>query len=225
MVHCFSAFSSCLLTLLLVCLQVPSIIKVEATAVHVPKHYHGKKMNFCVSCRGGAGEVASSKAFRRFAEDSRMPSLFLPEESLYERYAACLAATEGLRRIRDRDLAEEEARQRQLKKRQASNNSSNNLSTSLSSRRRDVMSDRVHEIESQYVKNSERVLRALGLSVHRFNELGKEVSEDPMLRERVSVCQAALHATSNYLVASVSPDLIEKCARAWTDQNYPLSFR
>ena len=33
-----------------------------------------------------------------------MPSLFESEEAIYDRYAACLAATEGLRRIRNRQI-------------------------------------------------------------------------------------------------------------------------
>lgn len=109
----------------------------------------------------GGGGGATSNIFRRTQPDEgRMPSLFVPEESVYDRYAACLAATEGLRRIRDRDLADE-----------ANVHGFGN--------------DGERQINSQYVQNSERVLRALGMTVNQFNDLGRQITQDEKLRERV----------------------------------------
>lgn len=92
-----------------------------------------------------------------------MPSLFTQEEETYDRYAACLAATEGLRRLRDRDMTEEVEGigdpEEVAKKRK--------------------------QIAVQYVQNSGKVLRALGMSVGKFNELGKEISRDSKLKEKV----------------------------------------
>jgi Domain of unknown function (DUF4168) len=101
-----------------------------------------------------------------------MPSLFPLEETLFDRYAACLAATEGLRRIRDRDLAEEV----NLRGFGASSTSGSGSS----------IYDAERQISLQYVQNSERVLRALGMSVNQFNDLGKQITQDEKLREKVS---------------------------------------
>jgi len=162
---------------------------VEGTAVHVPSsancNHNGKYKQlerttnrlhhgtaFLDRPRGGAagasvGEV-STKTIRRYADDSRMPSLFLPEESLYDRYAACLAATEGLRRIRDRDLADEATRDHGFRR-----DPDNDLT------------DVEKEITAQYVQNSRRVLRALGMTVNQFNGIGRQVASDGKLREKV----------------------------------------
>jgi Domain of unknown function (DUF4168) len=101
-----------------------------------------------------------------------MPSLFPPEETVFDRYAACLAATEGLRRIRDRDLAEEV----NLRGFGASSPSSSGGSSIYEAER---------QINLHYVQNSERVLRALGMSVNQFNDLGKQITQDEKLREKV----------------------------------------
>lgn len=109
------------------------------------------------------GSQPTGQTLRKYAETDRMPSLFNHDEETYDRYAACLAATEGLRRLRDRDMSdviqgvtdvEDATRKRK-------------------------------QIASQYVHNSARVLRALGMSVNQFNELGKEVAQDAKLKEKV----------------------------------------
>lgn len=105
-----------------------------------------------------------------------MPSLFPPEETVFDRYAACLAATEGLRRIRDRDLAEEV----NLRGFGASSSSSSGGGGGGSS-----IYEAERQINLQYVQNSERVLRALGMSVNQFNDLGKQITQDEKLREKV----------------------------------------
>jgi Domain of unknown function (DUF4168) len=104
-----------------------------------------------------------------------MPSLFPPEETVFDRYAACLAATEGLRRIRDRDLAEEV----NMRGFGASSSSSSNGGGGSS------IYEAERQINLQYIQNSERVLRALGMSVNQFNDLGKQITQDEKLREKV----------------------------------------
>ena len=89
--------------------------------------------------------------------------MFSSEEETYDRYAACLAATEGLRRLRDRDMTEEVQGVRDPEE--------------ITKKRK--------QIASQYVSNSGKVLRALGMSVGKFNELGKEISRDSKLKEKV----------------------------------------
>ena len=92
------------------------------------------------AARGGSVQPVSGQKLRKYAESDRMPSLFADSEETYDRYAACLAATEGLRRLRDRDIAEEvqgirDPQEVALKRKQ---------------------------ISAQYVQNSGKVLRALG---------------------------------------------------------------
>lgn len=113
--------------------------------------------------RGGAAtKTMTEKTLKRLtSEDGAMPSLFGPEESEYDRYAACLAATEGLRRIRDKDLAQARAKGR--------------------------TGDAEKHIKAQYVQNSSKVLRALGMSVSQFNELGREIAQDEQLKDKVRV--------------------------------------
>jgi hypothetical protein len=113
------------------------------------------------------GVDTNSKLFRRLNEDSRMPSLFEKQEDLYDKYSACLAATEGLRRIRDRDMASEVEALRQG-----------------TSKARSVV-EAENQITAKYVQNSIKVLRALGMPVGEFNELGRLVAKDPDLKQKV----------------------------------------
>ena len=106
--------------------------------------------------RGGQIDV-QTKMFRRIHESDQMPCLFGPEEVDFDRYAACLAATEGLRRIRDTQLADEQSKNPEAER----------------------------HITAQYVQNSGKMLKSLGMSVPRFNELGRRISKDEALKEKV----------------------------------------
>lgn len=151
-------------------LLVLSIAGATATTVHVPSNTESFAELKKMATRGGSVEPGNSMFFRRLGDDSRMPSLFLPEESLYDRYAACLAATEGLRRIRDRDVAE--------------------LMRDGSMRRSEIeASEGKKRISDQYTQNSSKVLQALGMSVKQFNELSKQISQNESLKEKVRALQ------------------------------------
>jgi hypothetical protein len=117
---------------------------------------------------------------RKYAETDRMPSLFSSDDDTYDRYAACLAATEGLRRLRDRDLTDELQGLRDP----------------------DQVAQKRRQIAAQYVQNSSKVLRALGMSVGQFNELGKEIAQDPKLKEKV---RAACPKTERFWVHFFHP--------------------
>uniref|UniRef100_A0A7S4I7N6 DUF4168 domain-containing protein n=1 Tax=Odontella aurita TaxID=265563 RepID=A0A7S4I7N6_9STRA len=123
----------------------------------------------------------------------KMPSLFIsPEENMYDRYSACLAATEGLRKARDASLA--------MGKQPLGNGSavgsdpSGGLLGVLRRQGKHVGravtkgkdDEEYKRACAQYVLQSSRVIRALGLSVSQFNQLGREVGNDPVLKERVS---------------------------------------
>lgn len=110
-----------------------------------------------VEMRGGASKTAT-------ITDNRMPSLFGPEDAQYDRYAACLAATEGLRRLRDKELEE--------------GSSSESLF--------DDSLQVTKQVNARYVQNAGKVLKALGMSVSQFNTLGRQISQDSRLKEKVS---------------------------------------
>jgi hypothetical protein len=101
-----------------------------------------------------------------------MPSLFAPDETVYDKYAACLAATEGLRRIRDREQVQEAA-------------SKTNTDSILLVGSSTTPTEREQKITRDYVQNSAKVIQAMGLSVKQFNDLGKQISKDERLREKV----------------------------------------
>jgi len=84
-----------------------------------------------------------------------MTSLFTEEEAAYDTYAACLAATEGLRRMRDRDMVQE--KRAEAKRR----------------------------VAEQYVKTASEVLKSLGMSVEDFNEIGRLLAKDKILKQKV----------------------------------------
>jgi hypothetical protein len=93
-------------------------------------------------------------------ESEAMPSLFGPEEAQYDRYAACLAATEGLRRLRDKKLGRTRMRgEPTIEQKRAS---------------------------AEYVMNSSRILETMGMSVSQFNQLGRQVGDSAPLKEKVS---------------------------------------
>ena len=95
-------------------------------------------------------------------ECETMPSLFGPEEAQFDRYAACLAATEGLRRIRDKKLGV----RRFI------------LAT-------DELTEAQKRVTSEYVLHASKVLEAMGMSVGQFNQLGRQVGSDRDLKEKV----------------------------------------
>jgi len=125
-----------------------------------------------------ANGVSSSSSY------NRMPSLFLkPEEQYLDKYAACLAATEGLRKLRDSAVA--------------SSSSSTTTTTATpihranrkflpnSGKDMDLQSELYRQACSEYALNSSKVIRALGLTVAQLNQIGRQVSSDPALKEKV----------------------------------------
>eukprot|EP00545_Synedropsis_sp_CCMP1620_P003665 CAMPEP_0119013210 /NCGR_PEP_ID=MMETSP1176-20130426/8152_1 /TAXON_ID=265551 /ORGANISM="Synedropsis recta cf, Strain CCMP1620" /LENGTH=276 /DNA_ID=CAMNT_0006966275 /DNA_START=28 /DNA_END=858 /DNA_ORIENTATION=+ len=89
-----------------------------------------------------------------------MPSLFGPEEAEYDRYAACLAATEGLRRLRDKKLGGR-------------------------LRVRGEPTEAQKRATAEYVMNSSIILETMGMSVSQFNQLGRQVGDSAQLKEKV----------------------------------------
>jgi Domain of unknown function (DUF4168) len=143
------------------------------------------------SARGGGGRVVDNVSkIRRFAaEGDRMPCLFSEQEEIYDRYAACLAATEGLRRMRDRDIIEQQesisapTATKQQPGAAASSGSGGSLVPD--SARLQAVAEAKHRITTKYVQQSIKVLRALGMTVSQFNGLGRDIAKDEKLKEKV----------------------------------------
>ena len=151
-----------------------------------------------------ASTSSSSSSTTAPAHD-QMPSIFQPEESIYDKYAACLAATEGLRRIRDSKIpknkrfrtavnvdAERSSGWKSLLKGDSGSTSAEEKGPSLTKREKEVLSVEQQKEEykracAEYVLNSSKVIKALGLSVSQFNQLGREVRKNKPLKERVSL--------------------------------------
>ena len=92
---------------------------------------------------------------------TKMPSLFRNEDMMYDRYAACLAATEGLRRRRDRSFSQvsNEKNSKQL----------------------------LAKIEADYAKDATKILEGLGMSLNDFNKIGQSVISNKVLKRKVRV--------------------------------------
>lgn len=121
-----------------------------------------------------------------------MVSLFPPSESLYDRYAACIAATEPLRVSRDKSILSSLPPLRKLFLRNPTG--SNDLCTASNC-------DRYPKVKHaclKHVADTSRVIRGMGMTVAQFNEVSRELGEDEMLRERVME-QAYLYRVASSL--------------------------
>ena len=94
---------------------------------------------------------------------NKMPTIFHEDEQKYDRYAAALAVTEGLRRVRD---AEVERIQKSNKKNKTK--------------------EAIKSAEGEFLLQSTKAVKALGLTVAQFNDIGREVLGENTLKERVS---------------------------------------
>jgi hypothetical protein len=146
------------------------VVFVKATTLHIPSSMEMNARRANLSVRGGKVDHSpvNAKVMKRFTDNSYMPSLFTREQGVYDKYAACLAATEGLRRLRDQDLAQEVQ--------QATISGASSVG----------ISEAQKHITAQYVQNAGKVLKALGMSINQFNDLGRQISQDSTLKERVS---------------------------------------
>lgn len=131
-----------------------------------------------------------------------MPSLFTSADEIqYDTYAACLAATESLRRMRD-----SKAKNRKGTAVSPSSflegNSWKSLLNRVGSAGVGNSSDGSNDVKSlspvagtgneehkracaEYVLNSSKAIKALGLSVSQFNQIGREISKNTSLKEKV----------------------------------------
>lgn len=121
---------------------------------------------------------------------TQMPTLFFtPTEADLDRYSACLAAAEGLRRARDAGATSSRVK-RALQdidsgKLDATNTSKNKDKDRMMKKWSANERKEFDTLRASYALNTAKMVRSLGLSVARFNQLGKVVGSDPVLKERV----------------------------------------
>lgn len=178
--HLLRAFSSTVLLLQLSIIGPYTITLVQANSV---ARYDTPMNNIQTSVlihRGGESiHDDNGEEEEAASEDNKLPTLFqLPEEEQYDRYAACLAATEGLRKIRDREM---------------SKTKKGGIISFFS--RKEVDEEETERANSKYVLNSSMVIKSLGLTVPQFNQLGREIMGDEVLKEKVTE-QAYLYRLS-----------------------------
>ena len=129
-----------------------------------------------------------------------MPSVFQPDEVVYDRYAACLAATEALRQTRDAAIqrmtqsSSEDEHCNPIEKlcskiKPSSTSGLDSMSaSSMKSKQRkiDQNSMEYKQANAQYLINASKTIKALGLSIPQFNSLSREVNSNEAMKERVS---------------------------------------
>lgn len=125
---------------------------------------------------------------------NKMPSLFTrDEEKQYDTYAACLAATESLRRLRDSVLkrkkssavASEDKSWKSILQDNLGGNNSAEKGAVAGKENEPALNEEYKRACAEYVLNSSKAINALGLSVTQFNQLGREVSKNRDLKEKV----------------------------------------
>lgn len=124
-----------------------------------------------------------------------MPSIFTKDgEKHYDTYAACLAATESLRRVRDSKIknkkgtaAASDDKSFQSWKSMLKSNIGGAGSASSESGIKNEPSgkEEFKRACAEYVLDSSKAINALGLSVTQFNQLGREVYKNKDLKEKV----------------------------------------
>ena len=134
-----------------------------------------------------AGSVArlpddKAKAKRGGAVDGwdTMPSIFrIPSEEKYDRYAAALAVTEGLRRVRDAEIARAEETE-------GEKSWLGGISSGEKKKAEESLEAATRRAEGAFLLQSTKAVKALGMTVAQFNQIGREVLTDPALKERVA---------------------------------------
>ena len=157
-----------------------------------------KKMKKMVKKRVVSGNAKTNN--NKGPNKDTMPSIFrIPSEEKYDRYAAALAITEGLRRVRDADVARAEKIYKETSRKGGRNNTKKNNNTQkvgdkfaevlsqpepLSPKK--ILDSAKQQAESAFLLQSTKAVKSLGMTVAQFNQIGREVLSDPALKERVS---------------------------------------
>ncbi|GMI54435.1 hypothetical protein ScalyP_jg4205 [Parmales sp. scaly parma] len=107
-----------------------------------------------------------------------MVSLFQPEETIFDTYAACVAATEPLRNRRDTDVFSALKPVEKVLYKLSRN-------SVLCSGAYCDKNPRVNLLCTRHLNDCSRVIRSLGLTIPEYNAIGRKVSKSPNLEKRV----------------------------------------
>jgi Domain of unknown function (DUF4168) len=132
------------------------------------RHYWWMRISRCgASCsKSEQSSIGSQK------RDYQVPKLFQDKnDEVYDLYAACLAATEGLRRIRDQTI-------------QSQQDPASSQSTEKFRSKKSIREGKELAIAS-YVENASKVIESMGMPVSEFNAIGRKVCKDSVLKEKV----------------------------------------
>jgi len=132
---------------------------------------------------------SSTTAAAAAVKGDTMPSIFrIPSEEKYDRYAAALAVTEGLRRVRDAEIAraEESKKKKSWLGSISASAGDEDESKAKGKSSQDPLDAAKKRAESAFLLLSTKAVKALGMTVTQFNQIGREVISDPALKERVS---------------------------------------
>mmetsp|Transcript_5669 Transcript_5669/g.12355 ORF Transcript_5669/g.12355 Transcript_5669/m.12355 type:complete len:398 (+) Transcript_5669:82-1275(+) len=162
-----------------------------------------------------------------------MPSIFrIPSEEKYDRYAAALAVTEGLRRVRDGEIArakEETTTKKSWLGFGGTSSSSGGKKDKTEgnkgkSSQVDSLESAKKRAESAFILQSTKAVKALGMSVTQFNQIGREVVSDPALKERVSE-QAYLYRMASAIHLEKVPLLEDPSSRKLLESQEHKKYR
>lgn len=142
-----------------------------------------------------AAAATTPESKSKQSQHDKMPSIFTKDgEKHYDTYAACLAATESLRRVRDSKIknkkgtaAASDDKSFQSWKSMLKSNIGGAGSASSESGIKNEPSgkEEFKRACAEYVLDSSKAINALGLSVTQFNQLGREVYKNKDLKEKV----------------------------------------
>lgn len=168
---------------------------------------------------------SSSTVVAAAVKGDTMPSIFrIPSEEKYDRYAATLAVTEGLRRVRDAEIAR--AEESKTKKSWIGSMSSGDKDRSKvkGKSHQDPLEAAKKRAESAFLLQSAKAVKALGMTVTQFNQIGREVISDPALKERVSE-QAYLYRMASAVNLEKVPLLEDPSSKKMLQSQEHKKFR
>jgi len=142
-----------------------------------------------------------------------MPSIFKPSEDRFDRYAAALAVTEGLRRVRDSEV--ERIAEAGKPKKESGDEKRQRKREAEEAKRR---------AEDAFLLQSTKAVKALGMTVPQFNQIGREVLADAALKERVSE-QAYLYRMATAINLDRVPLLEDPSSKGHPLQKHHRRYR
>jgi len=161
----------------------------------------------------------SSSAGAAAVKGDTMPSIFrIPSEEKYDRYSAALAVTEGLRRVRDAEIAR--AKESETKKNWLGSISSGDKGKPP----QNPLEAAKKRAESAFLLQSTKAVKAMGMTVTQFNQIGREVTSDPALKERVSE-QAYLYRMASVVNLEKVPLLEDPSSKKLLQSQEHKKFR